>query len=153
MWNSLVPPCDSSGLTVLCVRLISVITAVIYWMIHQVPHSWCRYSRPIDELKQRIAPVKVCRWVRLSSSAPLPHFLLTWHGVAQNLTPATPGPALIVSSPPLLCKCLRGEVCVRDLRETAREWAMSQMNTCQVMSSPVSADDRTQLFGHTEPQS
>lgn len=62
----------------------------------------------------------------------------------------TPLPVLCRSrsSDPVLHKSLGGEACVR-----ATEQEMSQKNTCQVMSSPVSTDDRSQLFQSTEAYS
>lgn len=62
------------------------------------------------------------------------------------------GPALVLPSPPFLYDRLEVKH-VSGAWDGAKEWEMSQMNTCQVMSSPVSTDDQPQLFQCTEAQS
>lgn len=103
---------------------------------------WCteanHLSNPDDE------------WDCITCIYPLtssPFHMVFWHGLAilVNLVPeATAKPLSWVSASEV--KHVSGA------RDEAREQEMSQMNTCQVMSSPVSIDDWPQLFWCTEAQ-
>lgn len=103
---------------------------------------------------------RTCQSVMMSgtaspASALLPHLLFTWswHSVAAWLK-APAAPAKPLSCPALLSCMSASEVKhVSGAWDEAREREMSQMNTCQVMSSPASSDDQPQLFGCTEAHS
>lgn len=155
-WNSLVPTLDSSSLIALCVRLISFLTTLIYdplraaFFFEILKGYWC------TEAKHRTCQSVMMSETASPASALLPHLLptCTWHGVATWLNLAPAATARPLSRPALLSCTSASEVKhVSGAWDEAREREMSQMNTCQVMSSPVSADDRPQLFRCSEAHS
>lgn len=87
------------------------------------------------------------------TSALLPQLLFTWswHNIVawQNFVPAATAKP---SSCPALLYCMSASEVrhVSGAWDEARKREMSQMNTCQVMSFPVSADGRPQLLECTE---